>query len=111
MPEKPAAKINPTNKRRFWEFHINNWHQSKMSQTAYCREHELMLHRFIYWKKALARRDSSISFVPVQISSNLPVAIEASTLILFTPNGYKIEVSTGFDPTMLKQLINTVQSL
>jgi hypothetical protein len=30
---------------------------------------------------------------------------------LFTPNGYRIEVGRGFNPTTLKQLINTVQSL
>ena len=78
---------------------------------AYCRQHVLILHRFSYWKRALARKDSAISFVPVQISSNLPVAIKASNLNLFTANGYRIEVAPGFDPATLKQLVSTVQSL
>ena len=111
MAENPASEPDSINKQQFWKFHINNWHQSKMSQTAYCRKHGLTLHRFIYWKKALNRQDSAISFVPVPVSPNLPVAIEASNLNLFTANGYRIEVSTGFDPTTLKQLIHTVQSL
>lgn len=111
MTENPSAELDPSNKQRFWKSHIENWQQSKMSQVAYCREHALKLHQFTYWKTRLSRQDADISFVPLRLTQNLPVAINTASFNLFTPNGYRIEVGAGFDPTTLKQLISAVQLL
>jgi hypothetical protein len=32
--------------KKFWESHINRWASSDMSQVAYCRQENLILHRF-----------------------------------------------------------------
>ena len=37
-----------------WQAHIESWQQSDLSQTAYCKHHQLKPHRFSYWKRKLA---------------------------------------------------------
>jgi hypothetical protein len=108
--------VNPTepdreHKRRIWRSHIEHWQQSGLNQAAYCREHGLKPHQFTYWKNRFDRTDTGITFVPLRFSQNLPVPVSASTLRLFTPNGYRIEVGSGFDAPTLKQLLSAVQSL
>jgi hypothetical protein len=114
MPESPYIDtIEPDrqHKRRIWQEHIERWQHSGLSQVAYCREYELKPHQFTYWKNRIVGTDTGLSFVPLRFSQNLPMAVAASTFNLFTPNGYRIEVGTGFDPLTLKQLISAVQSL
>jgi hypothetical protein len=106
--------IKSAQKCRYWQEHLERWRQSGLSQAEYCRQNNLKPRRWNYWKKNLARKisgDTGVSFVPVKISSTLPVAVPRSNLSLLTSNGYKVEVGIGFDPTTLKQLILTVQSL
>ena len=104
--------IRSTQKYRYWQEHLERWRQSDLSQAEYCRQNGLKPRRWNYWKRNLARRSNpDVSFVPVQLSSSLPVPVTRSNLSLFTSNGYKVEVGIGFDPTTLKQLILTVQSL
>lgn len=111
MTEDHSVQHDSQHKRRFWEAHIKNWQQGGLSQVAYCRKHDLQQHQFSYWKKKLIQSDSDISFVPLDLSQHLPVVVKASMINLFTPGGYKIEINTGFDPSTLKQLLKTVQSL
>jgi hypothetical protein len=113
MSEGKSRGIRSAQKYRYWQEHVELWHDSGLSQAEYCRQNGLRLRQWNYWKKNLARKgaNAAVSFVPVQISSSLPVPVTRSNLSLFTSNGYKVEVGVGFDPTTLKQLILTVQSL
>jgi len=112
MPEdNHRAEPDPEQLRQIWKTHIERWKQSGQTQVAYCREHGLRPYQFTYWKKRFGRTDTDISFVPLRFSRNLPVAVTGSTFNLFTQNGFKIQVGTGFDPVALKQLISVVQSL
>jgi transposase-like protein len=48
--------------------HIDNWRQSGLSQSAYCRENNLKLATFHYWKmqadKALTLNNTAAAFIP-----------------------------------------------
>ena len=35
-------------KRQFWKTHIASWQAGQLSQTEYCRRHELKFHQFVY---------------------------------------------------------------
>ena len=113
MSDGKPRGIRSVQKSRYWQEHLERWRQSGLSQAEYCRQNGLKLRRWNYWKKNLARNriDSGVCFVPVKISSGLPVSVPRSHLSLLTSNGYKVQVGIGFDPTTLKQLILTVQSL
>jgi hypothetical protein len=101
----------PDKKRRFWQAHIKCWGQSGQTQVAYCRDNGLAPHQFTYWKKRFKKPDAGVSFVPLQLTGNWPVPVKKSSLNLVTPNGYRIEVENGFDPSALKQLMAVVSSI
>jgi len=53
----------------FWEKHLDDWHQSGLSQSEYCRSHDLNYHLFCRWKskfKQYYRPKASIKLVEVK---------------------------------------------
>ncbi|MCP4607538.1 MAG: hypothetical protein GY845_02320 [Planctomycetes bacterium] len=100
-------------KRAYWKQHIESWRSSGMTQSAYCRHHELKSHQFVYWKKRFVQTDSGITFVPVKIrrSSSSPSDINPSSIGLVMGGDLKIEVMPDFDPRFLRRLITTLRSL
>lgn len=84
-----------------------------MSQTAYCRQHDLKSHRFFYWKKRIVKPETTAKFVSLNLGAvsakNAPQP--GCPLRLVVNNGFKIEVDAGFDPQVLKQLIITLRGL
>ena len=92
-------------KRRFWERHIQMWRSSGLSQTEYQRKHNLSKWQFVYWKKKFERPVSSdISLVPI----SLPQAMPSAPLSLIVNNRYRIELSEGFQPSVLEQVLEVV---
>jgi hypothetical protein len=104
------SKFNPEQRRQFWKEHLDLWQREGGSQSAYCRQHDLKLHQFTYWKKRLAQTDT-ITFVPLQLARRPPHPVVNPVLNLVTPNGFRIEISAGFDPAILQRLIGAVRSL
>jgi len=110
MPEKELSKKpNSSHLRRFYQKHIEHWRQSQLSQKEYCRQNEIIPHRFTYWKKRLADDQVGLAFVPVPLVQNFPASTSRIDLII--AGGFKIQVGPGFDPATLKQLIHTIRSL
>ena len=91
-----------------WLPHIEAWEKSGQSQSAYCREHNLVKTRFTYWKLKLRptesrrRADSVSGFVPVRVRGNA-----ASGLTLRLPNGIAIEGICGDNLQLAQQLAGT----
>ena len=51
-------------KRTFWEEHLSQWEASGLSQSEYCRQNDLKLHCFLYWRKRQrATVESTVSLV------------------------------------------------
>jgi len=93
-------------KRRYWEHHIQSWRASGLSQTGYQRKHNLPQWQFVYWKKKLDRAvlSNEVSLVPI----SLPQAMPAASLILVVNERYRIEISEGFQPAVLEQVLRVV---
>jgi len=111
MPQNDTLEQGPDKKRRFWKTHIERWNHSGLTQFGYCQTNGLKPHQFTYWKKRLNQPGTGVSFVPLQLTGNLPVPVQKSSFNLFTPNGYRIEVGSGFDPATLRQLIGVVKTI
>ena len=93
-------------KRRYWERHIQSWRASGLSQTEYQRRHNLSKWQFVYWKKKLDRPVSSaeVSLVPISLPQFMPTA----PLSLIVNGRYRIEISEGFQPSVLEQVLRVV---
>jgi hypothetical protein len=102
-------------KRQFWKTHIASWQTSRVSQTAYCRRHELKFHQFVYWRRKFTPKPS----VPVPLVQ-VPVAAVARATGYFPQSAALrvalapdvcIEVSPGFDPPTLQQVVTALRGV
>ena len=100
-------------KREYWNSHIERWQESGLSQSDYCREHELKDHQFVYWKKRMVQTETAGKFVSLNLSSftNKQPSQPGSALRVVVSNGLKIEVESGFDPHLLGQLIVALRAV
>jgi len=52
----------------YWQNHIKQAAQSKLSRAAYCRQHEVDYDRFYYWYKKLSKRQDN-NLLPIEVIS------------------------------------------
>lgn len=83
-----------TSKRDVWHTHYRHWRSSGLSAAAYCRQHELKVSAFYYWKKVFERfsstRDdtgsSCSAFIPVApVVPTAPLTLTVGDVILAVP--------------------------
>jgi len=106
MKDKSRAE-ELAEKQKFWKEQIKSWQESGLTQVEYCRKHDLIPHRFTYWKSRLVKPEqSSVSLVQVNMKAN---PIRPLRLVFGDP--YYVEIDRGFDPVALRQLLYTVKQL
>lgn len=105
----PPEELDPRAKRQFWDNHIQAWQQSGLTQIEYCRQNNLKIHQWWYWRrKILKPSDTDVRFVPLSFS---PGNISRSRISVVAPNGFRIEFDHGVDVLRLRQLITTIREL
>ena len=102
-------------KRRDWNLHITGWQTSRLSQTEYCRRHELKFHQFVYWRRKFAPKPSALlSLVQVPVTTVARAsgyfAQPAALRVSLAPD-VCIEVCPGFDPPTLQQVVTALRGL
>jgi hypothetical protein len=100
-------------KRSYWKQHINSWQETGLTQTEYCRQHNLKHHQLVYWKKRFLKTETDVSFVPIKLEDllDIPAPLESASLSLVINNHFKIEIRPGFDVQLLRQLIFALRGL
>jgi hypothetical protein len=100
-------------KRTYWKQHIDSWQQTGLTQTEYCRLHNLKHHQLVYWKKRFLKTETEISFVPLKLEDllDIPAQPDHASLCLVIHNHFKIEIRAGFDAQLLRQVIYALRGL
>ena len=100
-------------KRTYWKQHIDSWQETGLTQAEYCRRHNLKHYQLVYWKKRFLKTETAVSFVPLELEDllNIPCQPDRAALCLVVNNHFKIEISAGFDPQLLRQLIFALRGL
>jgi hypothetical protein len=102
-------------KRRDWNAHITSWQASQLSQTEYCRRHELKFHQFVYWRrKYTPKATDPISLIQVPAAAVARVAgysLRPSALRVALAPDLSIEVSPGFDTFTLQQVVTALRGI
>jgi hypothetical protein len=100
-------------KRTYWKQHIENWQETGLTQTEYCRRHNLKHHQLVYWKKRFSKTAAGVSFVPIKLDDllDIPAQPDYAALCLVINNQFKIEIRHGFDAQLLRQLIFALRGL
>lgn len=79
----------------FWRKHLEAWHQSDLTQAAYCASHGLTTKSFGRWRRkereAAAATNSSLTLVPVSVGA----PTMDSLVRVHSPGGWRIELPVG----------------
>ena len=87
-----------------WKQHVDQWQSSGLSGAAYCQQHELTYHCFIYWRSKFSsgeakhptearpdgREPSAFVAIRSQPFSGLAESPDTDSLHLGLPNGLEI---------------------
>ncbi|MFH2058865.1 MAG: IS66 family insertion sequence element accessory protein TnpB [Pseudomonadota bacterium] len=95
-------------RQAFWNTHLEQWSASGMTQREYCRQNNLIAHRFTYWKIKLKGTHLPVKFV--QISPE-PIRIGPFDLKLNIGPGLQIEIPEGFSQVTLERVLVTLRVL
>ena len=113
MERSIQQNIKPQERRAYWQDHLARWQKSERTATAYCREHQLSVDTFKYWQyRILPETRGSRSckeFVEVCITertqhATIETTIEATTILLETPSGYKVHLPRNLSQAELSKL-------
>jgi len=94
--ENPSSKED---KKAYWANHVKQWKASGGSQSDYCRNNQLKLHQFTYWKhifSAVPKQDvnpkpaTGNGFVAVQLTHSSKPQTQEQELMIQLPNGIRI---------------------
>ena len=89
-------------KRSYWNQHIDSWKQTGLTQSEYCRQHNLKHHQLVYWKKRFLKTETNVSFVPIELEDllDVPAPPKSASLSLVINHYFKIEIRPGQEPTL-----------
>ena len=98
-------------KRRFWKRQIEDWRSSELTQVEYCRRHDLVLHRFTYWKQKLTN-DSPPAFIELKLPAvPYPMMSHPASPLRVSVSRFQVAVDRDFDPATLCRLVSTLEGL
>ena len=96
-----------TKKQKYWQRHIEQWSQSGLSQAAYCREYNLKIKSFAYFKSRL-KKNLPVQFVQVPVE---PVQLLSSFLKLNIGSSFQIDIPDGFSQNTLTQVLQVLRGV
>ena len=130
-------KIRSHHRADQWQHHIDVWQASGTTQSIYCKTHDLLLHRFQYWKNRLARVQAGApaaapvaastlvqntphpAFIPLtlidppaktQVNDNAALIATPTALTLHVGERYRIDLTPGFHAATLRELLAALEA-
>ena len=91
----------------FWRVHIEQWSESGLTQTEYCRRNEISRDQFTYWKIKFRKQVQPKEIIQIP----LPVHIGSHGLRLNIGRSLQIEIPDNFNRTTLEQVLLTLKVL
>jgi hypothetical protein len=99
-------------KRHYWQTQMKAWERSGKSQSAHCRDNQLNLKTFAYWRRKLKSDSGSVTLVQLpSATATIKQGASPTALRLLVCNRFAIEVDDGFNAATLSQLVKVVQGL
>ncbi len=106
--------LQSVQRRDMWQSHITQWLSSGQSQAEYCRCHNLVLHRFTYWRHKLETTQPHEVSSPEKkpCSGFIPAFVEPHDqpqLSVSLPNGFRIEGINAASLGLAQQLLEALK--
>ncbi len=95
-----SAKSNPS-KAQLWQAHFAAWKSSGLSQAEYCKQHDLKLSNFTYWRSRVNKPQRKF----------MPISAPAGTdrLVMSLPCGIRLELTAQTLPAVLPTVLRALQ--
>ncbi|MCF8057088.1 MAG: IS66 family insertion sequence element accessory protein TnpB [Desulfocapsa sp.] len=106
--EIESRKVKLEKLRKFWRFHLDKWADSGLLQSEYCRQHNLIYHRFVYWKARHKNKNLPVTLVQLPTEA---ITARQSVIKLNLPRGCQVEIPDDFSEDTLKRILATLQEL
>ena len=97
-----------TANQEHWQSIIEDWRQSGLTQSQYCRQHNIKVAHFYSWKNQLKKKlerpktEDAGTFLPVTMESSEP---GCASPLLIRVCGVEIEVNHQTDPALLQKTL------
>ena len=108
---------------RYWLEHIRQWQQSHSTQSEYCRQRDLSITAFRWWRRELVRKGVDISQARdsdrtqgksgsfVELALACQTASRDSTVYeIVLSNQRRLCLVEGFDPDAVASLLSILES-
>ena len=110
MDTDPKKSCDP--KSEYWRHHINQCHQSGVSQRHYCQANSLALSTFGYWKRKISKQpEEKIQFYPLVLPDKPDLSDHSGLTLHLQKKRFCIELAEGFSGAALSRLITTLEQL
>lgn len=93
--------MEKTERRAFMDAHCKQWLSSGLSKSAYCKQHNLVYHQFIWFVGRFDNNQASPGFVKVESG---PVKKLPATITLHLRNGNHFTFPEGTPIQYIQQL-------
>lgn len=102
-------------REQFWRSHLEAWTSSGLSQAEYCRQNDLNIARFGYWKRRFSKEHMPVEFVQVPTgpvkSTCLFQNIGTPSLRITIGSEFAIEVLDDFSAETLEKVLLTLKTI
>ncbi len=96
-----------TEKQEYWQHHIKQWAKSGQSQAEYCRQHQIKVRAFNYFKSKLKKEILSVNFVQVPVKP-----VQAPLFLkLNIGSGFQVEIPDGFSQATLSKVLQVIGNI
>lgn len=112
--------MSPSQNKVAMQDHIPQWQASSLSQSEYCKAHDIKSHIFSYYKNKLSSAIPSVK----QTSRLIPVKLVAEDLLddsrlssdspvikVTHTNGFSLEIHAGTEFNSLKPVLELLRSI
>ena len=103
---------NSCKKIDYWKQQVVAWEQSGKTQKEFCRQQEISVPAFGYWKRKLRPQQSeAVEFYPLTIPVTKTPPASSGISLVTNDSKFHIELSTDFVPRTLKALLHTLAQI
>lgn len=98
-------------KADFWKGHLEAWDLGGLTQVTYCREHDLSLASFGYWRRRLRASTpvtpSRSALVPIVIDE---ITMPTEVIEVRLPNGLQAQLPVAMDSARWLPMIQALRT-
>lgn len=88
--ENNSSKITAqSDLEQFWSAHIQQRELCSLSKSAYCKQNNLVYHKFLYWEHKLLESAGDAQLIPVEIDHRFVNSTVGSALAQAEPNNMR----------------------